>query len=58
MDAVQCLIVVSDGDDSIVDHDMLGELGIDADRQFEQLAAHGDDEMSGDPFDFVHSADH
>ncbi|KAE9147319.1 hypothetical protein PF005_g33619 [Phytophthora fragariae] len=39
-----------DDDEFIIGRDLLATLGIDVDRQLEQLATHRDDETSGDPF--------
>lgn len=50
-DAVPCLIADTDDDEFIIGRDLLGALGIDVDRQLEQLAAHTEDKTSGDPFD-------
>ncbi|KAE9263556.1 hypothetical protein PF008_g32340 [Phytophthora fragariae] len=49
MEAVQCLIVDSKDDEFIIGRDLLGVLGIDVDRQLEQLASRDDDEMRDDP---------
>ncbi|KAE9311875.1 hypothetical protein PR003_g19906 [Phytophthora rubi] len=46
-EAVPCLVVDMDDDEFIIGRDLLG---IDVDRQLEQLATHRDDETSGDPF--------
>ncbi|KAE8882107.1 hypothetical protein PF003_g33854 [Phytophthora fragariae] len=51
MEAVQCLIVDSKDDEFIFGRDLLGVLGIDVDRQLEQLASRDNDEMRDDPFD-------
>ncbi|EGZ20568.1 hypothetical protein PHYSODRAFT_419503, partial [Phytophthora sojae] len=50
MEAVSCLIVDSDDEEFIIGSDLLGELGIDVDRQLEQLANRGFDDNGGDPF--------
>jgi hypothetical protein len=50
-EAVPCLIVDEDDDEFIIGRDLLATLGIDVDRQLEQLASHREDETSGDPFD-------
>ncbi|KAE9184523.1 hypothetical protein PF005_g21644 [Phytophthora fragariae] len=39
-----------DDDEFIIGRDLLATLGIDVDRQLEQLATHRDDKTSGDPF--------
>ncbi|KAE9220196.1 hypothetical protein PF005_g7566 [Phytophthora fragariae] len=49
-EAVPCLVVDIDDDEYIIGRDLLATLGIDVDRQLEQLATHRDDETSGDPF--------
>ncbi|KAE9162544.1 hypothetical protein PF005_g30807 [Phytophthora fragariae] len=63
-EAVPCLVVDMDDDEFIIGRDLLATLGIDVDRQLEQLATHRDDvdrqleqlathrddETSGDPF--------
>eukprot|EP00644_Phytophthora_capsici_P004867 jgi/Phyca11/97306/e_gw1.1.516.1 len=49
-DAILCMIDTED-DEFIVGHDVLGALGIDVDRQLEQLASLHDGEGSGDPFE-------
>ncbi|KAE9288089.1 hypothetical protein PF008_g26239 [Phytophthora fragariae] len=43
-------MVDMDDDEFIIGRDLLATLGTDVDRQLEQLAAHRDDETSGDPF--------
>ncbi|OWZ20110.1 LOW QUALITY PROTEIN: hypothetical protein PHMEG_0005519 [Phytophthora megakarya] len=50
-EAVLCLIMGVDDDEFIIGRDLLSSLGIDVDRQLEQLASHADDETSGDPFE-------
>ncbi|KAG1702640.1 hypothetical protein DVH05_009588 [Phytophthora capsici] len=50
-EAMPCLIVDTEDDDFIVGRDALGALGIDVDRQIEQLASYHDDEGSGNPFE-------
>ncbi|KAE8979193.1 hypothetical protein PR001_g24625 [Phytophthora rubi] len=49
-EAVPRLMVDMDDDEFIIGRDLLATLGTDVDRQLEQLAAHRDDETSGDPF--------
>ncbi|POM60306.1 hypothetical protein PHPALM_30853 [Phytophthora palmivora] len=51
MGLVDVLIVNADDDEFIVGNDLLVTLGIDVDRQLEQLAGHGDDDTSGDPIE-------
>ncbi|KAE9000966.1 hypothetical protein PR001_g18645 [Phytophthora rubi] len=51
MGLVDVLIVDVDDDEFIVGNDLLVTLGIDVDRQLEQLAGHGDDDTSGDPIE-------
>eukprot|EP00644_Phytophthora_capsici_P017876 jgi/Phyca11/126315/e_gw1.62.250.1 len=48
MNRVDVLIVDCDDDEFIVGNDLLTLLGIDVDRQLEQLASRGDDELAGD----------
>ncbi|GMF58766.1 unnamed protein product [Phytophthora fragariaefolia] len=50
-EAVPCLVAETEDDEFIIGRDLLGALGIDVDRQLEQLAVHGEDKTSGDPFD-------
>ncbi|ETK88369.1 hypothetical protein L915_07367 [Phytophthora nicotianae] len=49
MNMVDVLVVDVDDDEFIIGNDLLTALGIDVDRQLEQLANRGDDEMAGDP---------
>ncbi|GMF57956.1 unnamed protein product [Phytophthora fragariaefolia] len=49
MGAVEVLIVGVDDDEFIIGIDLLTLLGIDVNRQLEQLAARDDGERSGDP---------
>ncbi|KAE8912413.1 hypothetical protein PF007_g6940 [Phytophthora fragariae] len=49
-EAVPCVVVDMDDDQFIIGRDLLATVGIDVDRQLEQLATHRDDETSGDPF--------
>ncbi|POM66203.1 LOW QUALITY PROTEIN: Hypothetical protein PHPALM_17977 [Phytophthora palmivora] len=51
MGLVDVLTVNADDDEFIVGNDLLVTLGIDVDRQFEQLAGHGDEDTSGDPIE-------
>uniref|UniRef100_H3H596 Uncharacterized protein n=1 Tax=Phytophthora ramorum TaxID=164328 RepID=H3H596_PHYRM len=51
MNAVDVLIVDVDDDEFIIGNDLLMTLGIDVDRQLEQLADRGDDETCGDPIE-------
>eukprot|EP00644_Phytophthora_capsici_P016535 jgi/Phyca11/123947/e_gw1.52.378.1 len=51
MEPVECLIVDSIDDEFIVGRDLLLSLGIDVDRQLEQLASRGGGDTDGDPFD-------
>lgn len=50
-ETVPCLIMDVDDDEFIMGRDLLTSLGIDVDRQLEQLASHVDDETSGDSFE-------
>ena len=49
MDLVDVLFMDVDDGEFIVGNDLLTSLGIDVDRQLEQLANRGDDEFAGDP---------
>ncbi|ETM48059.1 hypothetical protein L914_07363 [Phytophthora nicotianae] len=49
MGLVGVLIVDCDDDEFIVGNDLLRLLGINVNRQLEQLASRGDDELAGDP---------
>ncbi|OWZ01011.1 hypothetical protein PHMEG_00027680, partial [Phytophthora megakarya] len=51
MSTVEVLIVDVDDDEFIVGNDLLTLLGIDVNRQLEQLAGRGEDETSGDPIE-------
>ncbi|ETP46055.1 hypothetical protein F442_07656, partial [Phytophthora nicotianae P10297] len=51
MDLVDVLVVDVNDDEFIVGNDLLTALGIDVDRQLEQLASRGDDELAGDPIE-------
>ncbi|KAG4061450.1 hypothetical protein PC123_g3687 [Phytophthora cactorum] len=48
---VDVLVVDVDDGEFIVGNDLLTSLGIDVDRQLEQLTTRSDDETSGDPVD-------
>ncbi|GMF49573.1 unnamed protein product [Phytophthora fragariaefolia] len=51
MGAVEVLIVDVDDDEFSIGNGLQALLGIDVNRQFEQLAARDDGETSGDPID-------
>ncbi|GMF50220.1 unnamed protein product [Phytophthora fragariaefolia] len=52
-EAVPCLVAETGDDEFIIGRDLLGTLGMDVDRQLEQLAVHREDRTSGNPFDLV-----